>query len=527
MKNRTNYIIISIIFFINFTLLGIETDSENRLKLLNTYIKKFQQNNNNYENLKKIEEILIEEKNFELLIQFYETYIDNINDIKHKFESEVKILEFKIWNKDNNWINDLYELEKKYNSELNNQAKHEYVLHILFKNKKINEGYEFILFIRDKYKLPHFFSKKLINIFRNNMLYKESINESIIYLTKTPNIKKQSKISQQIVVDQIFDLLNKLFLNEIHKNKNLPISYKQFSSNTFLKLRKPIKHINIDVIEYIIDIYNQLITHQLSTHKAKIKLAEIEFEILNDLDQSYKMYDAIQKESSKISIDAMAVIGKADILISKGYLDSAMTLIKQQKKIVEKINKHDLVEKINYKYIQILFYKGEYSKMHLEIDSLINNAELKNTKYNDLLELKMISLFFKDNINEYKKYSSIQYKMKMNKGFESLLELIELINSENILISELAQFQYALIEFQKGNFENTQKFIKEMDTKTVFYEIALILNAEIEDYINQNYEEAIKLYENFIEQYPNSIHKENILKRLNEINKIIEEDIEL
>ena len=66
----------------------------------------------------------------------------------------------------------------------------------------------------------------------------ESINESIIYLTKTPNIKKQSKISQQIVVDQIFDLLNKLFLNEIHKNKNLPISYKQFSSNTFMNNMK-------------------------------------------------------------------------------------------------------------------------------------------------------------------------------------------------------------------------------------------------------------------------------------------------
>ena len=204
-----------------------------------------------------------------------------------------------------------------------------------------------------------------------------------------------------------------------------------------------------------------------------------------------------------------------------------MILIEQQKKIVEKLNNQYLIDKINYKYIQTLFYKGEYIKMNLEIDSLIHNTELKNAKYNDLLEMKMISLFFKDYLDEYKKYSSIQHKIKMNKGFESLLELIELINSENILISELAQFQYALIEFQKGNFENTQKFIQKMDTKTVFYEIALILNAEIEDYINQNYDEAIKLYENFIEKYPNSIHKENILKRLNEINKIIEKDLEL
>ena len=527
MKNRIYYIIISIMLCMNFILLSVEINSQSNYELLNSYIKKFKKNKSNYENLKKIEEILIEEKNFELLIQFYQTYIDNINDIKQTFESEVKILEFKIWNQDNSWISDLYELEKKYNLELNKQAKNEYILHTLFKNKKINEGYKFVLFIREKYQLPHFFSKKLINIFRNNMLYKKSINESIIYLTKTPNIKKQSKISQQIVVDQIFDLLDKIFLNQIDENKNLPISYKQFSSNTFLKLKKPIKYINRDIIEYIINIYNQLITHQLSTNKAKIKLAEIESEILNDLDQSYKIYDTIQKESSKISIDVEAVIGKSDILISKGYLDSAMILIEQQKKIVEKLNNQYLIDKINYKYIQTLFYKGEYIKMNLEIDSLIHNTELKNAKYNDLLEMKMISLFFKDYLDEYKKYSSIQHKIKMNKGFESLLELIELINSENILISELAQFQYALIEFQKGNFENTQKFIQKMDTKTVFYEIALILNAEIEDYINQNYDEAIKLYENFIEKYPNSIHKENILKRLNEINKIIEKDLEL
>ena len=248
MKNRIYYIIISIMLCMNFILLSVEINSQSNYELLNSYIKKFKKNKSNYENLKKIEEILIEEKNFELLIQFYETYIDNINDIKHKFESEVKILEFKIWNKDNNWINDLYELEKKYNLELNKQAKNEYILHTLFKNKKINEGYKFVLFIREKYQLPHFFSKKLINIFRNNMLYKKSINESIIYLTKTPNIKKQSKISQQIVVDQIFDLLDKIFLNQIDENKNLPISYKQFSSNTFLKLKKPIKYINRDII---------------------------------------------------------------------------------------------------------------------------------------------------------------------------------------------------------------------------------------------------------------------------------------
>ena len=66
-----------------------------------------------------------------------------------------------------------------------------------------------------------------------------------------------------------------------------------------------------------------------------------------------------------------------------------------------------------------------------------------------------------------------------------------------------------------------------MNTKTVYYEIALILNAEIEDYINKNYKNAIKLYEKIIEKYPDSIYKENILKRLNELNKIMLKEFDL
>ena len=65
-----------------------------------------------------------------------------------------------------------------------------------------------------------------------------------------------------------------------------------------------------------------------------------------------------------------------------------------------------------------------------------------------------------------------------------------------------------------------------MNKKTVFYEIALILNAEIEDHINKNYKEAMELYEEFIIQYPNSIYRELILKRLNEINNLLDESLD-
>ena len=101
-----------------------------------------------------------------------------------------------------------------------------------------------------------------------------------------------------------------------------------------------------------------------------------------------------------------------------------------------------------------------------------------------------------------------------------------MINSDNILISELAQFQYALLEIKKGNIEEAQQIISEMNQKTIFSELSLIINAEIEDYIYKNYEISINLYEEFLIKYPNSIYKENIIKRLNQINVLRDQKID-
>ena len=309
----------------------------------------------------------------------------------------------------------------------------------------------------------------------------------------------------------------------------MPITNKQFSSNTFLsydfsKINKQ------NDIEYIIDVYERLIEYNINSEKAQLKLADINYKIINDLDQAYNIYNELEKASSKIDIDIKSTLGKAEILMAKGYLDSASIIIENQKEILKKFKlsgkNKKMMNDMNYLNTQILFYKGYYSKMNQSLDSLIQNTEFQNINSNDLLEVKTISLFFNQDIDLFKKYASIQYKIKMNKSFESMLDLIQLIDTENILISELAQFQYAIIELQKGNIENVQSIILSMSKETIFYEILLILNAEIEDHINKNYKKSIELYEEFIEKYPNSIYKEYILKRLNEINQLIKENLD-
>ena len=503
------------------------SNENNKKKLLNNYIDLFEKDQNNYEYLKKIKEILIEEKEFKKLILFYEKYLNSIYGTNKYFEIKVELLEIKIWGDTKDWKDFLNLIIN--DSEIN-QTKIEYILYRLIQNKKINEAYQLTKNIRIKYNIPHFFSKKLISVFKNNNSYKDSIEESLIYLIHNPNIShNNNSIANKIIIDHIFNFCDKLLEETLIDNFFLPISSKQLSANTFLNsnfyaIQK------IDDINYIIEIYEKLIEHNINYENSKIKLADINYRILNDFDKAYNIYDEIEKKSSRVNIDTEAVLGKINILISKGYLDSAQTLISNQKNILDKFTSHltkqNLLNQLNYKSTQILFYKGKYEEMNSSLDSLIKKIELKNKDCNDLLEVKTISLFFKQDQEDFKKYSTIQYKIKMNKSFESILELIQLMETENILINELAQFQYMIIELEKGNLKNVQQIISSMNQKTVFYELSLIINAEIEDHIYKNYNKAIKLYEGFIEKYPNSIYKENILKRLNEIYKLLMEDLD-
>ena len=527
MIQNKKYIIIILIFY---ALICPQTlNNEKQEKKIEEYLELFKNEKNNYKYLKKIKELLIEKQKLDTLIILYEEHIKNISGLDKQFERKIELLEIKIWADSKDWENFLYLV---INDENINQTKIEYILHKLIQNKKIDVAYTLIKEIRQQHNKPYFFSKKLISTFKKNHRYKDAIEESILYLmysSKKTSPGNNHSIANKIIIDQIFNLCDILLEKTLIDNFFLPISNKQFSSNTFLN--SDFYRINeTNEIEYIIEVYKKLIKHNIEIENSKLKLAEINYKILNDLDNAYTIYEELEKKSSRINIDTEAILGKIDILISKGYLDSAQSLIKNQKEILKKFTnwntKKDITNQLEYKETQILFYKGNYSEMNLSLDSLIKQIELKDEECNDLLEVKTISLFFNQNKEEFKKYSSIQHKIKMNKSFESILELIQLMNTENMLINELAQFQYAIIELEKGNTANAQQIISSMNKETIFYELSLIINAEIEDHLNKNYQKAIKLYEEFIEKYPNSIYKENILKRLNEINKLIRKKID-
>ena len=561
MKNKLYYIITHFIILLLINI-SASKDNTNIKQLINTaeqlekinknnqaleiYLKLFDIDKTNKHLFKKIKKILINKKDYEELILIYNQYLNSLNNSQDKFSIEMDLLEIKIWNNSNNWeiyLDDIfnrYILNNKDNYGIK-KNKTKYIIQKLIKNELHNKSYEIVKNIRNyfknelienslignnlSYKDTIFLSKDMISVFSKEKQYQKAIEESILYLKNNPK-----NHFYNIIKDEMFNFCDQIIKSAITNNFNFPITNKQFNANTFLNYQIP-KKINQNNINYIINIYNNLIKNNIVKNEAKLRLANIQYKFFDDLDNAYKLYSELDNKQINKIINHKAAIKKIDILIKKGYLDSAFVLIEDKRKEIEINNslkdKKNILNKLSYKNIEILFYKGNYLEMNQNLDLLINNNELDDNYLNDLLEIKNIALFFNKDQEIFKKYSSIQHKIKMNKSFEANFELIEIINSENILISELAQFQYALIEIKKGNIKTAKEMILSMNQKTIFSEISLIINAEIEDYIYKNNKESIKLYEEFLNKYPNSIYKENIIQRLNVINKDLNQKIDL
>ena len=585
MKNKCFYkfIITKIIIILLFHI-SITQNNINPQQLLNTaknlekinqfdqaleiYMQLFEEDGDNKIYFKKIKKILKEKEAYEELIKIYQIYISNIDKSKDKFFIEIELLELKIWQESENWKDNLnYILEsyiinpKDYNYR-NKKNNIRVIYQKLISNNKVEEAHELIKNMRSyfkfsmdlfeysknnifpfqvsifknntntilnnlSYKDTTFLSREMVSIFLKNNKYKESIDEAFLFLKTNYNNKKYP---YNELKKAIFASIDKILEDSFIYDFKFPITNKQFNANTFLNYQILKKYESED-IQYVINIYNKLIKNNIAVGESKLRLANITYDILYDLDSAYEIYSELEYENVKKSIKLDATIQKIDILITKGYLDSASVIINDKIKEFEKYKslnqKNDMLNFLQQKNMQLLFYKGNYSEMLQALNNLINENKLDNQYLNDLLEIKTIALFFNENQNSFKKYASIQHKIKMNKIFEANLELVELIKSDNILISELAQFQYALILIKKGNIKEAQTIIELMDGKTIFSEISLIINAEIEDYINQNYEFVMQLYQNILNKYPNSIYKENIIKRLNIINQFLNEEIEL
>ena len=111
-------------------------------------------------------------------------------------------------------------------------------------------------------------------------------------------------------------------------------------------------------------------------------------------------------------------------------------------------------------------------------------------------------------------YSKSLMKLFQNKKNESLDIMNSLRTHNNIEIASKINYERAYIELSQGNINKSLEIINNISMESAYIESAILLKAEIYDYILNDISKAVDIYLYFLEKFPNSIHYDTIRLRL-------------
>tara|TARA_B110000263_G_scaffold159269_1_gene138414 strand:+ start:6549 stop:8372 length:1824 start_codon:yes stop_codon:yes gene_type:complete len=357
------------------------------------------------------------------------------------------------------------------------------------------------------------------------LLQKYSDNEAKLLEFVDSLIKNKEYELAQTVIDDIIDsnysaktiqssIIKLAELYEIIIKKethNLPISSKIYKNEL---LDSPFKRINneeILLLENAITIYDSLIINNKDI-KSTYNLAQIKYKILGDLDGSNKLFNnIILNTNTSNPFHSNSIIEIINIMISKGQLLKAKETLQKYRDV---INPKELFA---IKEIQILFYLNEWVVLNQKIDSFLKD-DLKNINYyNDILKMKSYIAIFGNEKEQLNIYTKSLMKKFQNKRYESIKIISELSNNNKIEISSKMKYEHAQLLIKQNNIDEAITLLDKISEESAEIESAILLKAEIYDYILNNLSIAVDLYLYLLDTYPDSIYYDLIRLRLREI----------
>jgi hypothetical protein len=357
------------------------------------------------------------------------------------------------------------------------------------------------------------------------LLQKYSDNEAKLLEFVDSLIKNKEYELAQTVIDDIIDsnysaktiqssIIKLAELYEIIINKgthNLPISSEIYKNEL---LDSPFKQINneeILLLENAITIYDSLIINNKDI-KSTYNLAQIKYKILGDLDGSNKLFNnIILNTNTSNPFHSNSIIEIINIMISKGQLLKAKETLQKYRGV---INPKELFA---IKEIQILFYLNEWDVLNQKIDSFLKD-DLKNINYyNDVLKMKSYISIFGNEKEQLNIYTKSLIKKFQNKRYESIKIISELSNNNKIEISSKMKYEHAQLLIKHNNIDEAITILDKISEESAEIESAILLKAEIYDYILNNLSIAVDLYLHLLDTYPDSIYYDLIRLRLREI----------
>lgn len=250
--------------------------------------------------------------------------------------------------------------------------------------------------------------------------------------------------------------------------------------------------------------------------KALIRLAELRYRVLQDIDGAARLYSDALKSSVNANLKNICRIRLIDLQIVKGDLTKARQTINQAIEYSQSIEKE-----LSLRKLLLSYYSFEMDSISAFSNNLLGMLGVDDPRFNDVVDFQNFTDQFlknseSDAARDFVKSELLIRQNKLSEARELLSYLMENYSDAEIAIP--AGFRLLQIELFFHNREAAERVLMSLlNQNSQFDADALLMMGELAQFRDNDNRYAAKWYQQLLEQYPGSFMSDEVRKRLRRI----------
>ncbi|UCH63063.1 MAG: tetratricopeptide repeat protein [Fidelibacterota bacterium] len=295
---------------------------------------------------------------------------------------------------------------------------------------------------------------------------------------------------------------------------NLPLSSFCQGNRLFALPYIRVAETQLDPLRQAIVLYDSLIATWRNP-RARLRLGEIRYFILNDFDGAIDDFQAILANRSAGQYHPEAFLRLVDVWTAKGDLKTAEQVRRQAATWLKTKEQLNLVE---IKAVELLFLSGDQDSLLAYIGGQMVALGPGDHYFNDLMELSTLVRRFQDWPQQYQTFVQSERLLRQDRRSEAIALLTTALEAEVTPVSPILQYRLAHLQALQGDYVKAENLCHAVPGETEFSELGRLLAAEMADYLLTDPELASARYLAFMDTYPQSIYGDAVRLRYRELN---------
>ena len=274
----------------------------------------------------------------------------------------------------------------------------------------------------------------------------------------------------------------------------------------------PLTKFQSGTTEEVLSAFNVVINlykHSEPAYESMLRIAVIQFYLLNDYEDARRLLEIIVKEAPLSKNSAEAYLELGNIAIIEGKLDEA------EKDFSAILNLFSASEgqknKAIYKLGKVNFYQGQFDEARMNLSKVLGN--LRDNSANDALELTLLlnpQMNDSSNLLIYAQAEFLAEQKKFDEAAVSYKKLAE--NQQAFVLRSISAINYGEMLIAVDNYPDAISVLESLSAegeKSIYADKAVYLLGKIHQYGIKNLSKAEEYYQKLLADYPKSIYADD------------------